>query len=243
MADLELSIIVPVHNEQDNVVPLMEEIKVAMGPDCAYEAIFIDDLSDDDTAQVLKDAKNQFETLRVLIHKTNCGQSSAIRTGVLAAKGRLIATLDGDGQNDPADIPLVLARYKELESSSAIGMVSGRRKKRQDTWIKRYASKLGNNVRRSLLRDQATDTGCALKVFARDTYLLLPYFDHMHRYFSALMQREGYTMEFVDVNHRQRLHGVSNYGILDRLWVSMGDIAGMMWLQRRGRISKNTKEL
>ena len=162
---------------------------------------------------------------------------------MLAARGRLIATLDGDGQNDPADIPLVLDRYLALEKETSIGMVSGRRAKRQDTWVKRYASKLGNNIRRSLLRDKATDTGCALKVFARETYMRLPYFDHMHRYFSALMQREGFSMDFVDVNHRHRLHGHSNYGVFDRLWVSIRDIMGVMWLQARGRISKETKEI
>ncbi len=248
--DMELSVVVPVHNEQDNVVPLIEEIEAAF-KDCAddiggYEMVFVDDCSADHTRQVLEQAKSRFPALRVLLHDKNCGQSSAIRTGVLAAKGRLIATLDGDGQNDPADIPSVLARYKELEASpdsSAIGMVSGRRRKRQDSWAKRTASKLGNNIRRSLLRDRATDTGCALKVFARETYLKLPYFDHMHRYFSALMQREGLTMEFIDVNHRPRLHGQSNYGVLDRLWVSIYDIIGVMWLQRRGRRPENLKEL
>jgi dolichol-phosphate mannosyltransferase len=243
MADIELSIIVPVHNEQDNVAPLMKEIEAAFASDYPYEMIFIDDQSKDNTSQVLTDAKAAFDKLRVLLHQTNCGQSSAIRTGVLAAQGRLVATLDGDGQNDPADIPLVLARYLELEKNTNIGMVSGRRAKRKDTWVKRYASKLGNNVRRTLLRDKATDTGCALKIFARETYLRLPYFDHMHRYFSALMQREGYSMDFVDVNHRERLHGQSNYGILDRLWVSIGDILGVMWLQRRARLSKNTEEI
>ena len=156
--------------------------------------------------------------------------------------GRLIATLDGDGQNDPADIPNVLARFKELEQDGPIGMVSGRRMKRRDSWAKRYASKIGNNIRRFLLRDKATDVGCALKVFAKETYLRLPYFDHMHRYFPALMQREGLSMDFVDVNHRPRLHGQSNYGVFDRLWVSISDILGVMWLQRRGRIPGKTEE-
>ena len=240
--EIELSVVVPVHNEQDNVVPLMEEITAALGPEGSFEMIFVDDLSRDDTLAVLKSAKDKFSTLRILAHDNNCGQSSAIRSGILIAKGRLIATLDGDGQNDPADIPKVVAKYKELETSRSIGMVSGRRMKRQDSWAKRYASRLGNGIRRSLLRDQATDVGCALKVFAKSTYERLPYFDHMHRYFPALMQREGLSMEFVDVNHRPRLHGQSNYGVLDRLWVSIWDMIGVMWLQRRARLPHKPSE-
>ena len=240
---LDFSVVVPVHNEQDNVVPLLDEIVDAASPDSTFEVIFIDDLSQDRTREMLVAAKAGCPALRVLVHEQNCGQSSAILTGVTAAKGRLIVVLDGDGQNDPADIPKLLQRYGELERTMRIGMVSGRRVKRKDSFIKRVASQIGNRVRQWILRDKAVDVGCGLKVIARETYLALPYFDHMHRYMPTLLLRHGFQVDFVDVNHRPRLHGSSNYGVLDRLWVGLGDILGVVWLKRRCRLPQNTTEI
>ncbi len=240
---LDFSVVVPVHNEQDNVAPLLQEIVDAAGAQASYEIIFVDDASQDRTRDVLSAAKAGARVLRVLVHDQNCGQSSAILTGVSAAKGRLIVVLDGDGQNDPADIPKLLARYGELEKTMRIGMVSGRRVKRKDSFVKRAASQVGNRVRQWILQDKAVDVGCGLKVFARETFLTLPYFDHMHRYMPTLMLRHGFQLDFLDVNHRPRLHGRSNYGVLDRLWVGLGDVLGVVWLKRRCRLPQNPREI
>lgn len=240
---LDYSVIVPVHNEQDNVASLLREIVVAGGAHGSFEVIFVDDSSQDKTVDVLVAARADHPCLRILAHERNCGQSSAIRTGVQAAGGRLIVVLDGDGQNDPADIPKLLRRYEELAQTRPIGMVSGRRVKRKDTMGKRAASRIGNGVRQWILRDHAVDVGCGLKVFARDNFLALPYFDHMHRYMPTLMLRQGLEVDFVAVNHRPRLHGQSNYGIFDRLWVGLGDILGVIWLKRRCRLPRNPREI
>ncbi len=242
--DIELSVIVPVHNEQDNVVPLLEEITASLAPlGRRFEVVFVDDCSSDETLHVLTEAQRRFAMLRVISHERNCGQSSAIRTGVKAARGRLIATLDGDGQNDPADIPRLWHRYLELEPAINLGMVGGCRRKRRDSFVKRAASRVGNTIRRWILQDEASDVGCGLKVFARETFLDLPYFDHMHRYMPALMQRQGRSVVFVDVNHRPRASGRSNYGVLDRLWVSLGDLIGVVWLRRRCRLPQAPREI
>lgn len=247
---MDISVVVPVHNEEQNVVPLLEEIREAVGGavlDGAavdYEIVFVDDNSSDQTLEVLKQAKHSFPMLRVLGHETNCGQSSAIRTGILAANGALIVTLDGDGQNDPADIPKLFARYSDLAAKqrNTLGMIGGRRVKRQDSLVKRIASRWANGIRQSLLNDKAQDVGCGLKLIPRSAFLRLPYFDHMHRFLPALMIREGLDVHFVDVNHRPRLHGRSNYGVIDRALVSIRDLMGVMWLNSRCRLSKNTKE-
>ncbi len=238
----ELSVVVPVFDEQDNVLPLIKEIVDALAPRLKFEIIFVDDCSSDRTLDVLKSAKAEFEQLRVIGHDRNYGQSSAIRSGVLAARGELIATLDGDGQNDPADLPLLVDTYRKRAQDGPIGMVSGRRVGRRDSWMKQKASFIGNGIRRFFLRDKAVDTGCSLKVFARELFLRLPYFDHMHRYLAALVLREGLAVDFVNVSHRSRLHGSSKYGILDRAFVSISDLAGVLWLRRRGSIAKNTQE-
>ena len=172
--------------------------------------------------------------LRILRHSRNAGQSRALRSGIRAARAGIVVTLDGDGQNDPADIPKVLAPF-HMENTSRIGMVSGVRRRRRDSLVKRLASRFANRFRRWILDDDATDTGCGLKAFRRDAYLALPYFDHMHRYLAALMQREGYEVRFIEVGHRRRMHGRSKYGVWDRLVVGVQDIYGVLWLKKRFR--------
>ena len=237
-----LAVIVPVYNESENVMSLAEEIAAALAG-TAFEMIFINDASSDDTEDVLKSIKPRFSSLRILSHRENAGQSRAVRTGVLAAKAPIIATLDGDGQNDPADIP---ALYKQLireDGPADLAMVGGRRAKRQDSVAKKIGSRFGNGIRKRLLKDQADDTGCGLKLFYREAFLSLPYFDHIHRYIPALMLREGYEIEFADVNHRHRQHGVSKYTNFGRLMVSVADLRGVMWLIRRARNPKGWDEV
>jgi dolichol-phosphate mannosyltransferase len=234
---IELSVVVPVKDEAGNAVPLLMEICAALRGVAAFEAIFIDDFSKDATAAELLAAKAQAPELRVLKHQNNCGQSRAIRTGVQHARGRLVATLDGDGQNDPADIPALLTQWRNTEGKTArpLGLVAGQRRTRQDSFMKRFASRFGNGVRGWLLNDRTRDTGCGLKLFSREAFLRLPYFDHMHRFMPALMLREGFEIAHQDVNHRPRQKGQSKYGTLDRLWVSISDIQGVLWLKRRAR--------
>jgi dolichol-phosphate mannosyltransferase len=181
--------------------------------------------------------------LRILVHGRNLGQSRALRTGVRAAKAPLVVTLDGDGQNVPADIPRLVADFRGHAKDPAFGMVAGERAKRQDSWQKRAASRSGNRIRRRLLSDNAQDTGCGLKVFRREAFLALPYFDHMHRYLITLMLREGYEVRFMPVGHRPRGAGRSKYGVWDRLAVGISDLMGVMWLKRRFRGPDTPKEL
>jgi dolichol-phosphate mannosyltransferase len=233
---VELSIVVPVHNEADNVRPLIEEIDGALGDACAYEIVYVDDGSTDGTLRELTALQAKYPRLRVLRHRRCCGQSTALRTGVREARGSVIATLDGDGQNDPADIPRLLAALKDLESGSAGAMVAGYRKRRKDTGWRRFSSKVANGVRGSLLKDNTPDTGCGLKVFSRELFLALPYFDHMHRFLPALAQRAGGKVVSVEVGHRPRLRGQSKYGTWHRLWVGIWDLLGVMWLQQRAHV-------
>jgi len=241
----ELSVVVPVMNEEENVGPLVDEIVAAMETlgGRRFEMVFVDDRSTDGTREALLEAKKRHQMLRIIAHDRNCGQSSAIRSGVLCARGRTIITLDGDGQNVPADIPKVLNHFERAERSANLGMVSGERMGRKDTAVKKVSSRLANSIRQSLLGDGARDTGCGLKAFDREAYLRLPYFDHMHRYLIALMRREGYLVEFVPVGHRPRMHGKSKYGVLDRALVSIRDIMGVIWLQARCRLPKDRAEL
>lgn len=238
---INLSIVVPVRNEAGNILPLVEEIRAALA-DQRFEIVYVDDGSDDGTATALAEARALYPEFRSLRHARSCGQSAAIRTGILASRGTLIVTLDGDGQNDPADIPKLLAAYHDPGAPGGRRMVSGHRVSRQDTGSRRIASKLANAVRRQLLRDGTPDTGCGLKVFSREAFLRLPYFDHMHRFLPALIQREGFSVAVVPVNHRPRLRGRSKYGIAQRLWVSLFDILGVAWLQRRMRRPEITIE-
>jgi dolichol-phosphate mannosyltransferase len=244
VASPELSVVVPVKDEVENAVPLLEEICAALRGRIAFEVLFIDDASGDGTPDALMAARSRAPELRVLCHARNSGQSRAVRSGVLAARGRLVVTLDGDGQNDPADIPMLLDVWtREAGQDGLLGLVAGQRKKREDSWIKRVSSKVGNGVRQWLLNDRTRDTGCGLKLFARDAFLSLPYFDHIHRFMPAMMLREGFRIAHADVHHRPRAHGVSKYGTLDRLLVSLSDLAGVRWLLRRSRRPGAVKEL
>lgn len=229
----ELSVVVPVHNERDNIVPLLNEIATALRGKIDFEIVYVDDLSRDDTLAVLTAAKAQFPELRVLRHVSQSGQSTALRTGIKAARGTWIATLDGDGQNDPADIPKLLAMRGE--SPAAIKLFAGWRVNRQDSGSKRWASKWANAIRSRLLRDETPDTGCGIKLFERAVFLDLPYFDHMHRFLPALMQRAGWEVKSVPVNHRPRGAGVSKYNNLNRALVGISDLRGVAWLIRRSK--------
>ena len=231
-------------NEVENAVPLLNEICTALRGKISFEAVFVDDASEDGTVQALLEARKQTPELRVLRHAKNSGQSRAVRTGVIGARGKLVVTLDGDGQNDPADIPNLLAAWTNASAGSpALGLVAGQRRKREDSAIKRASSRIANGVRQWLLKDGTRDTGCGLKLFSRDAFLMLPYFDHLHRYLPALMLREGYRIAHVDVHHRPRAHGASKYGTLDRLLVSFSDLAGVRWLKRRSRNPERIDEL
>ena len=229
----ELSVVVPVHNERDNIVPLLTEIAAALRGKADFEIVYIDDSSKDDSLAVLTASKAQFPELRVMRHLSQSGQSTALRTGIRAARGAWIATLDGDGQNDPADIPKLLAMRSQ--SPDAIKLFAGWRVDRKDTGSKRWASKFANAIRSRLLRDETPDTGCGIKLFERAAFLDLPYFDHMHRYLPALFQRAGWQVKSVPVNHRPRGSGVSNYNNLNRALVGIADLRGVSWLIRRSK--------
>lgn len=228
----QLSVVVPVRNEQDNVASLIAEINAALQPVIQHEIIYIDDGSTDGTYATLKELQRQYTQLRIVRHVKSCGQSTAVRTGVKLAKFDWIATLDGDGQNNPADIPKLLSALAE-----GVELVGGnRRQSRRDTWIKRVSSVIANTVRSNMLKDDTPDTGCGLKLFSRAAFLDLPYFDHMHRFLPALIKRRGGKVVSVHVSHRNREHGKSNYGTLDRLMVGIVDLFGVAWLQRRAKI-------
>lgn len=237
---LTLSIVVPVKDEAANVGPLAREIAAALAGEGPHEIIFVDDGSSDGTAEALQALKTEIPALRVLRHNRNLGQSRGIRSGALAARGGIIVTLDGDGQNDPADIPALL---RMMEAEPDIGFVSGVRTKRQDTASRRLASRVGNAFRNWMLKDGATDTGCGLKAFRRDLFLAMPYFDHMHRFLIALARREGAKVRFVPVNHRPRTAGRSKYTNFGRLLVSGADLLGVRWLLRRHRGRAGLEEL
>ncbi len=228
----QVSVVAPMYDEEGAAAALAREIAQAFeGWD--YEIVLVDDASRDATAARLAQAAAELPRLRVLRHGRNAGQSRAIRTGVTAARASIVVMLDGDGQNDPADAPR-LARAL-MDGPPRLGLIGGERRVRRDTAAKRWASRLANGVRRALLADQASDTGCGLKAFRREAFLALPYFDHMHRYLPALMLREGYEVAFAPVNHRPRLSGRSKYTNLQRLGVALFDLAGVMWLRARAR--------
>jgi len=236
-----LSVVVPVKDEAENIGPLAREIAAAIDGLGDAEIIFVDDGSNDGTSAALTALKGEIPGLRVISHAANRGQSRAIRTGVRAARGDFVVTLDGDGQNDPADIPKLLAPFDRGDAS--LGLVSGVRAKRQDTASRRVASRLANSIRQGLLHDGAVDSGCGLKAFKREAFLAMPYFDHLHRFLITMMMREGYMVAFVDVNHRPRLHGHSKYTNFHRMLVGIVDLFGVRWLQRRMRGKTDAKEL
>lgn len=228
----QLSVVVPVRNEQDNVESLISEINAALKSVIQHEIVYVDDGSTDATYANLRALQNQYSQLRIVRHVKSCGQSTAVRTGVKFAQYDWVATLDGDGQNNPADIPKLLSALDE-----GVELVGGnRRQSRRDTWVKRMSSVIANTVRSNMLRDDTPDTGCGLKLFSRAAFLDLPYFDHMHRFLPALIKRRGGKVVSVHVSHRNREHGKSNYGTLDRLMVGVVDLFGVAWLQRRAKI-------
>ena len=236
---MTISIVVPVHNEAENIQPLLDEIVVALLDFDAYEIIYINDGSSDATAQVLAKAQKNLPHLRVFEHQKSCGQSAAVYTGIKAAKYPFIATLDGDGQNNPADIPSLFEHFNsQREITPKLAMIAGWRNKRHDSAWRLFSSKFANGIRSRLLGDETPDTGCGLKVFVREVALQLPFFDHYHRFLPALMQRSGYFVISLPVSHRARERGVSNYGTLDRLWVGISDTLGVMWLKTRLKLTE-----
>jgi dolichol-phosphate mannosyltransferase len=228
-----VSIVVPVRNEAENVSPLIAEIAAALDGRWEYEIIYVDDGSTDATAARLADEMKRRGNLRQIRHAASAGQSAAVRSGVRAARGAIVATLDGDGQNNPSFLPALIAA---IESGGAIvGLAAGQRVGRKATGFKRMQSRIANGVRNAILRDGTRDTGCGLKAFRREVFLMMPYFDGLHRFLPALMRREGYEIAYVDVIDRPRHSGVSNYGFFDRLWIGIMDLAGVWWLIRRKR--------
>jgi dolichol-phosphate mannosyltransferase len=229
LSHMDLSVVVPVKNEAENVAPLVAEIGRALDGLLSYEIIYVDDGSTDATAaEIMRFGPR----VRLLRHARSCGQSAAIRTGVRAAHSEWVATLDGDGQNDPADLPQLWRLARAAPANPPL-LIAGYRRNRQDSWSKRAASRVANRIRARLLGDNTPDTGCGLKLFPRALFLDLPDFDHMHRFLPALVLRAGGTVRSVPVNHRARRRGVSNYGVLDRLGVGIVDLFGVLWLQRR----------
>lgn len=241
MSEPRISVVVPVKNEASNIAPLIAEIEAACATLAPFEIIYVNDGSTDETPHVLADLAKSKPHLRVLEHKTSCGQSAAVRSGARAARGAIIVTIDGDGQNDPAYIPALVAALDH--GGAKTGLAAGQRVGRKDTGFKKVQSRIANAVRGSVLKDGTRDTGCGLKAVRRDVYLGLPYFDALHRFMPALVKRDGYEVALVDVKDRPRLTGVSNYGFFDRLWVGIGDLMGVAWLCRRRRRIADVKEL
>jgi dolichol-phosphate mannosyltransferase len=232
-----VSVVVPVHNEAENVAPLLAEIHAALEGVLDYEVVYVDDGSTDATPRILTECLTRYPRLRPLRHVRNSGQTAALATGVRASRAQWIVTLDGDGQNDPADIPALLAKLPGAPTGEGPAMICGQRVKRRDTWLKRVSSRVANGVRGWVLRDHTPDIGCGLKVFKRDIFLKLPHFDHMHRFLPALFQRAGEQVVSVPVSHRPRAKGRSHYGMHDRLWVGIVDILGVLWLGRRMKLT------
>lgn len=232
---MKLSVVIPARDEAPNIVPLVGEIQQALEGRFDYEIICIDDGSMDRLPEMLRGMRTDLGArLRVLRHERSCGQSTAVWNGVQAAGGDLVATLDGDGQNDPVDIPRLVTSLL-VNEADGVRLVIGHRKRRNDSFIRRLSSRIANGVRGTLLRDQTPDTGCGLKVLRREVFLALPYFDHMHRFLPALIRRQGGRVLSVPVNHRSRTRGRSKYGIHNRLWVGIIDLLGVAWLLRRER--------
>ena len=226
-----VSVVVPVRNEAENVGPLADEIAAALSGRWNFELIYVNDGSSDGTEAALNALKAERAWLRQVKHEESCGQSAAVRSGVAAARAPVIATLDGDGQNDPSFIPALLHALEQ--GGERIGLVAGQRVGRRSSAFKKLQSRIANGVRGAILRDGTRDSGCGLKVFRRDAFLALPYFDGLHRFLPALFRRDGFAIAYVDVIDRARRHGQSNYGMWDRLWVGILDLAGVWWLIRR----------
>ena len=229
--DPAVAVVVPVRNEAANIASLLGEIAAALEGQWRYEVVYVNDGSNDATATELKRLTAQYPALRWVTHQKSCGQSAAVRSGVVAARAPIIVTIDGDGQNNPAFIPALI---RALEAGvPRIGLIAGQRVGRKASGFKKFQSRVANTVRSTVLRDGTRDTGCGLKAIRRDLYLQLPYFDALHRFMPALVRREGCEIGYVDVVDRPRAHGVSNYGFFDRLWIGILDLAGVWWLIRR----------
>jgi len=228
---VDLAIVIPVLNEAESIASLLDEITTALAGQTGYEIIVVDDGSSDATRDVLSGCLERCSMLRVVHHRTPCGQSAAIATGVDAARTRWIVTLDGDGQNDPGDI---LRCYRTLREARAdVGLVIGHRARRRDTLLKLLSSRIANRVRARVLGDDTPDGACGLKAFSRETFRSLPRFDHMHRFLPALVRRQGGQVLSLDITHRKRTGGRSKYGLNNRLWVGIVDLLGVWWLKRR----------
>jgi dolichol-phosphate mannosyltransferase len=228
----EISVVIPARDEADNIGPLLADVRAALDGRADYEIVVVDDGSVDETPARLRDAIRSFPRLRSVRHDTPSGQSASLWTGVRLARAPWIVTLDGDGQNDPADIPALLAA-RDARRSDRLLLVNGNRRSRHDSWVKRVSSRIANAVRGKVLGDGTPDTGCGLKLFSREAFLALPRFDHMHRFIPALMRRSGGEILSVPVRHRERVHGKSHYGVRNRLWTGIVDMLGVLWLQRR----------
>jgi dolichol-phosphate mannosyltransferase len=233
MARPPLSVVVPVRDEAENVGPLLEEIVHALDEKIEFELLFVDDGSRDGTVDGLVELLGGEPRLRLLQHGRRAGQSAALATGVRAARGRWIATLDGDGQNDPADILPLLAALEDADPLARVALVCGHRRARNDPWLRRVSSRIANAVRGRVLGDHTPDGGCGLKVFERARFLEIPHFDHMHRFLPALFRRQGWEVRSVPVAHRPRRHGRSKYGVRNRLWTGLIDLLGVLWLSAR----------
>lgn len=227
-------------NEADNIAPLIDEITAALDGRWAYEIIYVNDGSTDATGERLAAMMTQRDNLRQLRHAKSGGQSAAVRSGVRAARGTIVATLDGDGQNNPAFLPDLIAA---VEKGANVGLAAGQRVGRKDTGFKKLQSRVANGVRNGILKDGTRDTGCGLKAFRREVFLTMPYFDGLHRFLPALVRREGFDIAYVDVIDRPRHSGVSNYGFFDRLWIGILDLAGVWWLIRRKKPTPEVTEV
>jgi dolichol-phosphate mannosyltransferase len=239
--DVAVSIVVPVRNEADNIAPLIAEIAVALDGRWPYEIIYVNDGSTDATAERLAAARAQRGNLREVRHARSGGQSAAVRSGVRAARGAIVATLDGDGQNNPGFLPDLISAIER--GGARVGLAAGQRVGRKDTGFKKLQSRVANGVRNAILKDGTRDTGCGLKAFRREVFLMMPYFDGLHRFLPALVRREGFDIAYVDVVDRPRRSGVSNYGFFDRLWIGIMDLAGVWWLIRRKKPNPDATEV
>ncbi|WP_394173116.1 glycosyltransferase family 2 protein [Thalassotalea litorea] len=230
---MDISVVVPAKNEQDNIDPLITEINRALTGHYEYEIVYVDDGSTDETYQRLADIQQNQPNLKIIRHKVSVGQSTAVFNGVKNSQGSLIATLDADGQNDPADLPKLIDAAKAQPQYSHFCIAGYRKNRSGDNSWKRWQSKVANQIRQALLDDETPDTGCGIKVIPRETFIALPYFDHMHRFLPALIKRRGGNIEVIEVNHRPRLSGTSNYSFSNRALVGLVDLFGVIWLKRR----------